>query len=145
MMNAQGEDVVAGIRTPEPLSAMNRWNDRVAKELGRIRVKLEKHYKDMQDIEFTVENGKLFMLQTRTGKRTAASALRIAVEMEKERLIDKKTAVLRVTPEQVNQLMHPQIDPKADKILLATGLPASPGAASGVIVIDPPPGLLDEA
>ena len=144
LVNAQGEDVVAGIRTPQPINrAKQKEGDLPAMEdvmpesyaqLVNIRSILEKHYKDMQDIEFTIEKGKLYMLQTRTGKRTAHAAIRIAVDMVEEELIDEKTAVLRVDPEQLDQLLHPSLDPKADKMVIAKGLPASPGAASGQVV-----------
>ncbi|MBN2424700.1 MAG: pyruvate, phosphate dikinase [Calditrichaceae bacterium] len=144
LINAQGEDVVAGIRTPQPVNEATR-NDasqktlesvmpKPYKDLVEIYQKLEKHYKDMQDIEFTIQNGRLWMLQTRNGKRTAAAAVKIAVDMVDEGLIDKKTAVLRVQPEQLDQLLHPMFDPKAKKNVIATGLPASPGAATGRIV-----------
>ncbi len=144
LVNAQGEDVVAGIRTPQPVNEATR-NDPSQKtlqevmpeayaDLERIYKKLEAHYKDMQDIEFTIQQGRLWMLQTRNGKRTAAAAVRIAVEMVDEGLIDKKTAVLRVEPSQLDQLLHPMFDPKADRKVIAKGLPASPGAATGRIV-----------
>jgi len=135
LINAQGEDVVAGIRTPQPISEMEHSFPDVYKEFMRIPELLEKHYTDMQDKEFTIEREKLFMLQTRYGKRTAAAAIKIAVDMEKEGLIDKKTAVTRLDPAQIDQLLHPMFDAeelkKAKKI--ATGLPASPGAATGKI------------
>jgi pyruvate,orthophosphate dikinase len=134
LMNAQGEDVVAGIRTPLPIAALKDNIPQVYKQLETIYRRLEKHYKDMQDIEFTIQEGKLFMLQTRTGKRTAAAAVKIAVDMVKEKLIDKKTAVLRVQPEQLDQLLHPRIDPTARLNKIAKGLPASPGAAVGKVV-----------
>ncbi|MCI0512068.1 pyruvate, phosphate dikinase [candidate division KSB1 bacterium] len=144
LKNAQGEDVVAGIRTPQPVNKAGKTSDQeisleeempvVYQELVAIYKKLEQHYKDMQDIEFTIQQGKLWMLQTRNGKRTAAAATRIAVEMVKEGLIDKKTAIARVKPEQLDQLLHPMFDPKAKKQVLATGLPASPGAATGQVV-----------
>ena len=134
LMNAQGEDVVAGIRTPNPISQLHEGMPEVYDELVRIYKLLENHYKDMQDVEFTIQEGKLYMLQTRTGKRTAMAAVRIAVEMVEEGLIDKKTAVLRVEPEQLDQLLHPMIDPKAKYDVIAKGLPASPGAAAGRIV-----------
>jgi pyruvate,orthophosphate dikinase len=134
LINAQGEDVVAGIRTPESLEDMKKEMPDKYKQLNKIRDKLERHYRDMQDMEFTIERGELYMLQTRTGKRTAHSAVKIAVDMEKEGLIDHKTAVMRVEPNQLNQLLHPMIDPKADVEVIATGLPASPGAAVGEIV-----------
>ncbi len=134
LMNAQGEDVVAGIRTPEKIEELKNEMPEVYKELVEIYQKLEHHYKDMQDIEFTIQDRKLYMLQTRVGKRTAAAAVRIAVEMVEEGLIDKKTAVLRVDPGQVDHLLHPMIDPKADVRVIAKGLAASPGAAAGEVV-----------
>ncbi len=136
LMNAQGEDVVAGIRTPLPISELKKVLPKAYAQLESIYKKLEKHYKDMQDIEFTIEEEKLFMLQTRNGKRTAASAVRVAVEMVAEGLIDKKTAVLRVNPSQLDQLLHPTIDPKARVEVIGKGLPASPGAAVGEIVFN---------
>ncbi len=134
LMNAQGEDVVAGIRTPHPISKLKEDMPEVYAELEAIYKKLEQHYRDMQDIEFTIQEGKLYMLQTRTGKRTATAAVRIAVEMVHEGLIDKQTAVMRVDPNQIDQLLHPMIDPKAKYTALAKGLPASPGAAVGRLV-----------
>jgi len=134
LMNAQGEDVVAGIRTPESLEEMKKHIPDIYQQLVEIRDKLEKHYKDMQDMEFTIENGILYMLQTRTGKRTAQSAVKIAVDMVKEGLINKETAVMRVSPAQLDQLLHPMIDPKEKAQVIAKGLPASPGAAVGEIV-----------
>ena len=136
LMNAQGEDVVAGIRTPHPIAQLAKVDARSYRGLIAIRKKLEQHYRDMQDIEFTIEKGELFMLQTRTGKRTAAAAVKIAVDMMRERLITEKQAVCRVDPKQLDQLLHPTFDPKAEKgaKTLATGLPASPGAATGRIV-----------
>jgi len=138
LTNAQGEDVVAGIRTPKDLDELSREMPAIYKQLMEIFANLEKHYKDMQDMEFTFQEGKLFMLQTRSGKRTAAAALQVAVEMYKEGLIDKRTAVMRVTPEQINQLLHKQLDKKAKEkaVLIAKGLPASPGAAVGKVVFD---------
>ena len=136
LMNAQGEDVVAGIRTPEPISKLAEVMPKPYEELVAIYKKLENHYKDMQDIEFTIQEGKLFMLQTRNGKRTAHSAVRIAVEMVEEGLIDKKTAVKRVAPAQLDQLLHPMIDSKAVLEVIAKGLPASPGAAVGKVVFN---------
>jgi pyruvate,orthophosphate dikinase len=135
LINAQGEDVVAGIRTPEPLAAMAKWNARVAKELDRIRIKLEKHYKDMQDIEFTIERGKLYMLQTRNGKRTGAAAVKMAVDMVKERLITRKVALKRIPANDLTQLLLPSFPAKAkaSATTIARGLPASPGAASGAL------------
>ena len=134
LMNAQGEDVVAGIRTPLPIAELKKGMPEVYAELEQIYKRLENHYKDMQDIEFTIQEGKLYILQTRVGKRTATAAVRIAVEMVEEGLIDKKTALLRVEPEQLDQLLHPMIDPKAKYEAIAKGLPASPGAAAGRIV-----------
>ncbi len=134
LINAQGEDVVAGIRTPLHINEMKRKVPAAYKELERIYNKLEKHYKDMQDIEFTVQDGKLYMLQTRVGKRTGAASLKIAIDLVKEGLIDKKEAVMRIDPDQLEQLMHPRIDPKIEYTALAKGLPASPGAAVGKVV-----------
>lgn len=136
LVNAQGEDVVAGIRTPQPMSELKNAMPEVFAELNAIRLQLEKHYKDMQDIEFTIQNRKLYMLQTRGGKRTAAAALRIAVEMVEEGLITKEQAVQRIAPHSLDQLLHPTIDPKAAKTVLTRGLPASPGAAVGEVVFD---------
>ncbi len=139
LINAQGEDVVAGIRTPQPLSKLAEEMPEVYAQFHTIAKQLEKHYKDMQDVEFTIERGKLWMLQTRTGKRTGAAAVKIAVDMVEEGLIDKATAVQRVDPHALDQLLHPMIDPEARKHahLLTVGLPASPGAASGKAVFDP--------
>ncbi|MEA4882094.1 MAG: pyruvate, phosphate dikinase [Clostridia bacterium] len=134
LMNAQGEDVVAGIRTPQPISTLKDRMPEIYAELVKIYKVLENHYKDMQDIEFTIQEGRLFMLQTRTGKRTGPAAVRIAVELVKEGLIDEKTAVLRVPPAHLDQLLHPMIDPKAKVQVIGKGLPASPGAAVGRIV-----------
>ena len=146
LINAQGEDVVAGIRTPQEITevarkeagsdkpSMERAMPAAFKELTRIHEKLERHYRDMQDLEFTVEQGKLWMLQCRNGKRTAKAALRIAVELANEKLITKAEAVARVDPASLDQLLHPTIDPDAERKVIATGLPASPGAASGEIV-----------
>ncbi len=146
LVNAQGEDVVAGIRTPQPINkakhkdgdlpAMEEVMPESYKQLDAIRSTLEKHYKDMQDIEFTIEKNKLYMLQTRTGKRTAHAAIKISVEMVNEGLISEEEAILRVAPEQLDQLLHPSLDPKAAKQVIAKGLPASPGAASGKIVFN---------
>jgi pyruvate,orthophosphate dikinase len=146
LINAQGEDVVAGIRTPQEITEAARKEagsdtpsmeaalpDAFA-ELKRIHAKLERHYRDMQDLEFTIEQGKLWMLQTRNGKRTAQAALRIAVELAQEKLITKEEAVARIDPAALDQLLHPTIDPKAERKVIATGLPASPGAACGEIV-----------
>jgi pyruvate,orthophosphate dikinase len=137
LLNAQGEDVVAGIRTPNPISQLEAELPEVYKQFAAIAERLEKHYQDMQDVEFTIERGKLWMLQTRTGKRTGAAAVRVAVDMAHEGLIDKATAVRRVTPEQLDQLLHPTVDPNNSATVLATGLPASPGAAQGCVVFDP--------
>ena len=146
LINAQGEDVVAGIRTPQeiteararpPAPTSRRWRRRCrrpTRSWPASTASLEKHYRDMQDLEFTVEKGKLWMLQTRSGKRTAKAALRIAVELANEGLITQEEAVTRVDPAALDQLLHPTIDPKAERKVIATGLPASPGAASGEIV-----------
>ena len=134
LMNAQGEDVVAGIRTPEPMSSLDGQMPKIYAQLERIRTKLEKHYRDMQDVEFTIQQGRLFILQTRTGKRTAAAAVRAAVDMVKEKLIDRKTAVARIDPYQMEHLLHDRFDPKAKRETIASGLPASPGAATGKVV-----------
>ncbi|MFH1504766.1 MAG: pyruvate, phosphate dikinase [Candidatus Omnitrophota bacterium] len=137
LMNAQGEDVVAGIRTPLPIEELKKENKEVFGQLQQIRLQLEKHYADMQDFEFTIESKKLYMLQTRTGKRTAHAAVQIAVDMVKEKLIDKETALLRIAPEQIDQLLHPMFDEseeKKAKIFSKSGLPASPGAAIGQAV-----------
>jgi len=157
LINAQGEDVVAGIRTPQQITieGSKRWakENRVSEkerkekfpslqeymphaysQLEKVYLQLENHYKDMQDIEFTIQNEKLWMLQTRTGKRTATAAVNIAVDMVNEKLIDKKTAVMRVDPASIDQLLHPTFDPKAEKEVIAKGLPASPGAATGRVV-----------
>jgi pyruvate,orthophosphate dikinase len=146
LVNAQGEDVVAGIRTPQHLTiagkqaakstlpAMEEVMPQVFAELDAVRRKLEAHYRDMQDVEFTVQQGKLYMLQTRTGKRTAAAALHIAVDMAGSGLISREVAVQRIEPNSLEQLLHPTLDPKAPKTVLARGLPASPGAASGIVV-----------
>jgi len=138
LMNAQGEDVVAGIRTPRHISELKEEMPEIYKQLIDIRKKLEEHYKDMQDVEFTIQEGKLYMLQTRTGKRTAAAALQVAVDMVDQGYIDKKTAVTRVEPQMLDQLLHKQLDKKAkkDAELLTKGLPASPGAALGKVVFD---------
>ena len=146
LINAQGEDVVAGIRTPQEITEAARQEAGSDKpsmeaampeaftELSRIYGVLERHYRDMQDLEFTVEQGKLWMLQTRSGKRTAKAALRIAVELANEGLITAEEAVTRIDPAALDQLLHPTIDPSAERKVIATGLPASPGAASGEIV-----------
>jgi len=134
LLNAQGEDVVAGIRTPLPLSNLKNDLPKVYEELIKIVKILEKHYRDVQDYEFTIEKGKLYLLQTRTGKRTAQAALKIAVDMVEEGIINKEEAILRVEPNQLNQLLHRRIDPNAKKEVIAKGLPASPGAAYGKVV-----------
>jgi pyruvate, orthophosphate dikinase len=134
LINAQGEDVVAGIRTPLKIEELKNRLPKAYKELDVIYKKLEKHYKDMLDIEFTVQDGKLYMLQTRIGKRTAAAGLKIAIDMVREKLIDKKTAILRIEPHQLDQLLHPMIDPKSPIKVIAKGLPASPGAAVGKVI-----------
>ena len=136
LINAQGEDVVAGIRTPRPISELKRIMPQAYGELNRITGNLEKHYRDIQDFEFTIQESKLYMLQTRNGKRTGPAAVRTAVEMVEEGLISKREAVLRVEPLQLDQLLHPVLEPKSRKQLqlLAKGLPASPGAAVGKIV-----------
>jgi pyruvate, orthophosphate dikinase len=134
LVNAQGEDVVAGIRTPlECKTEMANWSKKSWQELLAVKKTLEARYKDVQDFEFTIEKGKLYMLQTRNGKRTTAAAVKIAVDMVKEKLIDEKTAVLRVDPASLDQLLHPTFDPKYTRNVLARGLPASPGAAVGKI------------
>jgi len=136
LINAQGEDVVAGTRTPMHIDELKKKMPQAYGDLMKIYQKLEKHYRDMLDIEFTVQEGKLYMLQVRVGKRTAAAALTIAVDMVKERLIDKKTAILRIDPAQIDQLLHPMIDPKAAVKVVCKGLPASPGAAVGRVVFN---------
>lgn len=145
LINAQGEDVVAGIRTPQPINEFSK-NDsnknfktlesampEAFKDLTAVYKKLESHYKDMQDIEFTIENKKLYILQTRNGKRTAAAGIKIAVDLVSEGILTKEEALLRVNPEDLNQLLHPRLDPKANKKIIAKGLPASPGAGAGII------------
>ncbi|HEY0303686.1 MAG TPA: pyruvate, phosphate dikinase [Longimicrobiales bacterium] len=137
LLNAQGEDVVAGIRTPISIDQMATALPQAFQQLLVVQQILEHHYREMQDLEFTVERGKLYLLQTRTGKRAAAAAVRIAVDMEESRLITQEEAVLRVDPHQLDQLLHPRLDPMASADVLVTGLPASPGAASGRVVFDP--------
>ena len=137
LVNAQGEDVVAGIRDPLPLDRMRTDLPDAYAELEEAASTLERHYRDVQDLEFTVERGTLYMLQTRTAKRTAAAAVRSAVDMEAEGLITRDEAVLRVDPAQLDQLLHPGLDPEAEVNVLATGLPASPGAAAGLVVFNP--------
>jgi pyruvate,orthophosphate dikinase len=144
LINAQGEDVVAGVRTPQPVNENTKSDPTHVTleevmpgpyaELKSIYKKLENHYRDMQDIEFTIQKGKLWMLQTRNGKRTAAAAVRIAVEMVKENMINENEAIMRIEPESLDQLLHPTFDPKAEKVIVTTGLPASPGAATGRMV-----------
>lgn len=144
LINAQGEDVVSGVRTPQPINIVGKTSDaeqsleevmpKCYKELEVIYLNLEKHYKDMQDIEFTIQRDKLWMLQTRNGKRTAKAAIKIATDMVKEKLITKEEAILRVEPQQLDQLLHPMIDPSVKREVLVKGLPASPGAAVGQIV-----------
>src|SRR5262249_26440839 len=146
LINAQGEDVVAGIRTPQHLTiagkqanksalpAMEEVMPEILAELYAVRRTLEDHYRDMQDIEFTVQRGRLWMLQTRSGKRTAQAALKIAVSLVEEGLITREEAVPRTAPHSLDPLLHPTLDPKAKTTILARGLPASPGAASGEIV-----------
>ncbi|HWW08760.1 MAG TPA: pyruvate, phosphate dikinase [Candidatus Acidoferrales bacterium] len=136
LINAQGEDVVAGIRTPKPISAMAKELPQAYRQFEQIARKLERHYRDVQDMEFTIERGRLWMLQTRSGKRTAEAAVKVAVDMVRERLIKKQEAVLRVEPSQVDQLLHRRIDPASKVEVLATGLAASPGAAYGKAVFD---------
>ena len=149
LVNAQGEDVVSGIRTPQPLTllgkqssgvktlAMEESMPQVFHELKNVCDRLEAHYRDMQDIEFTVQKGRLWMLQTRSGKRTAQAALKIAVEMAQENVIEDREAVTRIDPLSLEQLLHPMLDPDAPRTILATGLAASPGAATGIVVFDP--------
>jgi len=134
LMNAQGEDVVAGLRTPVGIDQLRKDMPEIYRELAAIRQKLEKHFRDMQDMEFTIESGTLYILQTRTGKRTAQAAVKIAVDMVGEGLIDKDIALLRIEPDQLDQLLHPMVDPKAEVDVLAKGLAASPGAAVGKVV-----------
>ncbi|NLM97149.1 MAG: pyruvate, phosphate dikinase, partial [Halanaerobiaceae bacterium] len=136
LINAQGEDVVAGVRTPKPISELEKEMPEIYKELTGIFDRLEKHYKDVQDVEFTFQKGTLYMLQTRAGKRTARAAVKIAVDMVKEGLIDKRTAVTRVEAAKLDELLHRRIDPNAKAPLPAKGLNASPGAASGKVVFD---------
>ena len=133
LVNAQGEDVVAGVRTPQPIKQLKNDMPKIYKELQEITSKLEKHYSDLQDFEFTVQENELFMLQTRNGKRTIQAAVKIAVDMVKEKLISKEEAILRIDPNQLNQMLHPSIDPSAKVEVIAKGLPASPGAASGKV------------
>jgi len=129
--------VVAGIRTPKPIAQLETEMKPVYDELRRITSRLEHHYRDVQDFEFTIEDGKLYMLQTRVGKRTTQAAIRIAVDMVGEKLITREEALMRVEAQQLDQMLHPRIDPSAKAEVLARGLAASPGAASGEIVFDP--------
>ena len=135
LINAQGEDVVAGVRTPAPIQQMSETMPKSFKDLERVRNKLERHFKDMQDFEFTIENGRLFILQTRNGKRTGLAAVRIAVEMQRERLMNQKAALLKIPAESIDSLLVPVFDPKALKAaaVIGHGLPAGPGAATGRI------------
>ncbi len=133
LINAQGEDVVAGIRTPKPIKDLAKEMPKAFKQLRDITARLEKHYRDIQDFEFTVQEGELFMLQTRNGKRTVQAAVKIAVDMVHEKLITKEEALMRIEPESIDQLLHPQLDPKAKYEVIAKGLAASPGAASGAV------------
>ncbi|MDH3892135.1 MAG: pyruvate, phosphate dikinase [candidate division Zixibacteria bacterium] len=133
LLNAQGEDVVAGVRTPQPIKQLNAEMPDVYKQLKTITGRLEMHYRDVQDFEFTIERGKLYMLQTRSGKRTVQAAIRIAVDMVAEKLITKDEAIMRIDPQALDQLLHPSLDPKAKFDVIAVGLPASPGAASGKV------------
>ncbi len=137
LQNAQGEDVVAGIRTPKKIAQLHEEMPEIYNQFAELAKRLENHYKDVQDLEFTIERGKLYMLQTRNAKRTGGAAVRVAVEMVEEGVIDKATAVQRVEPAQLDQLLHPMIDPKVPVDVIAVGLPASPGAASGKVVFDP--------
>src|SRR5207244_9394618 len=136
LANAQGEDVVAGIRTPQPVESMAHALPGAYQQLVETLRKLEEHYRDMQDVEFTVEDDTLYMLQTRSAKRTGAAALKAAAEMVDEGLISREEAVARIDPGQLDQLLHPMIDPKAERDVAARGLNASPGAASGAVVLD---------
>ncbi|NLC51839.1 MAG: pyruvate, phosphate dikinase [Firmicutes bacterium] len=136
LRNAQGEDVVAGIRTPQPIESLKEAFPEVDKQFKKICNLLEGHYRDMQDVEFTIERGRLFILQTRAGKRTAAAAIRIAVDLVKEGVINEEEALLRIKPEQIDQLLHKQIDPSCQLDVIAVGLSASPGAASGEVCFD---------
>jgi len=137
LLNAQGEDIVAGIRTPQDIGELARVLPQCYQELSDISRKLEQHFKDMQDTEFTIQKGKLWILQTRTGKRTAQAAIKIAVDMTRERLIERTQALLRIEPTQIEQVLHATVDPNADKEVIAKGLAASPGTASGKILFDP--------
>src|SRR5204863_7192293 len=133
-MNAQGEDVVAGIRTPESIEKLADASPAAHERLLEIRDLLERSYRDMQDIEFTIEDGRLYMLQTRRGKRTTAAAVRVAFDMAAEGLISREEAVSRIAPSEVDRLLHPSFDPQAKRTVIARGLPASPGAVTGKVV-----------
>lgn len=137
MCNAQGEDIVAGIRTPQPISALAEIMPQCHQELSDISQRLERHFKDLQDIEFTIQDGKLWILQTRAGKRTAQAGVKIAIDMAREKLISKKEALRYIAPEDIEQLLYPTLNPTVEKEVIATGLPASPGVASGKIIFDP--------
>ena len=126
--------MAAGVRTPEPISKLEQEMPAVYRELFATQQRLEKHYRDMQDLEFTIQEGKFYMLQTRSGKRTGRAAVKIAVEMVNEGMINKKEALMRVTPEHVESFLHPMVDPTAKQDIIATGLPASPGGATGKVV-----------
>ena len=145
LFNAAGEDVVAGIRTPEPIEALKQRMPEVYDELFETQALLEKHYRDMQDIEFTIQSGKFYILQTRSGKRTGRASVKIAVDMVKENLIDEKEALLRVSPEHVEAFLHPMVDPKAKTDIVATGLPASPGGATGAVVFSADEAVVEAA
>ncbi|RKX25639.1 MAG: pyruvate, phosphate dikinase, partial [Candidatus Zixiibacteriota bacterium] len=134
LLNAQGEDVVAGVRTPQPIAELKNEMPKMYKQLKSTTDHLEKHYRDIQDFEFTIEDGKLFMLQTRSGKRTVQAAIKIAVDMVKEKLITKEEALMRIDPAQLDHLLHPRLDPKAKFDVVAKGLAASPGAVSGKVL-----------
>jgi pyruvate phosphate dikinase (EC 2.7.9.1) len=136
LMNAQGEDVVAGIRTPQPIARLKDELPEIYEQLSNTALTIEKHYRDVQDFEFTIQNGKLFMLQTRAGKRTAQAAFKVAHDLVKEGMIDKKEAIRRIEPEQLEQLLHRRIDPNAKVDAIAKGLNASPGAACGKVIFD---------
>src|SRR5439155_15663987 len=136
LVNAQGEDVVAGIRTPQPVEEMRERLPEAYAQLRETMTSLEQHYRDMQDIEFTVEEGKLYLLQTRSAKRTAAAAIKAAADMSAEGLISQEDAVCRIDPGQLDQLLHPMLDPNAEFEVAAKGLNASPGAACGKVVFD---------
>ena len=136
LINAAREDVVAGIRTPEPIVNLEKEMEQVYEPLVVYKNILENHFKDLQDIEFTIQENRLFILQTRNGKRTTQAAVKIAVDMVKEGLIDKKTAISRINPDELDRLLHPTFDPKAKKNVIAKGLPASPGAATGRVVFN---------